>query len=292
MQQNRRFPFAARVVCRFAALVALAAAPTGPTEVAAEELSTGSPETARDAHPLAYPLQLVTERYDHIRENIRDYECWLVKRERIDGRLQEPRYIFVQARQAVVRDGRVVQPLAVFLQYQRPEKLKGRRVLFVEGENENRMFVRRGGDRFASVTVNVAVDSDLARRESLLPITETGFDEMAASLIRRIRSDTQADPRGENTQVRYYRKAKVDERNCTRIEVVHPEPAPELTFHAANIFLDDEWGLPVRLETYDWPETEDDKPPLTGEFTYLKLRLNVGLTDGDFRRSRVTAKEQ
>ena len=53
-------------------------------------------------------------------------------------------------------------------------------------------------------------------------------------------------------------------------------------FGTPSIFVDDELRIPIRIEGYDWPQREGDQPRLLEEYTYTRLRLNVGLTDADF----------
>jgi hypothetical protein len=95
------------------------------------------------------------------------------------------------------------------------------------------------------------------------------------------------DPTGENTQVTFFRAAKVEGRSCTRIRVMHPTPDENLNFHIANVYVDDELQVPIRVEGYGWPDGEEDDPPLLEEYTFTRLRLNVGLTDAHFHPSVV-----
>ena len=53
-------------------------------------------------------------------------------------------------------------------------------------------------------------------------------------------------------------------------------------YHRAEFFVDNEYHLPVRVVAYDWPPFEGDAPKLIAEFTYTKVRINVGLSDADF----------
>ena len=48
-------------------------------------------------------------------------------------------------------------------------------------------------------------------------------------------------------------------------------------YHRAEFFVDDEYHLPIRVVTYDCAP-----PQLLAEFTYTKVKINVGLTDQDF----------
>ena len=40
--------------------------------------------------------------------------------------------------------------------------------------------------------------------------------------------------------------------------------------------------MPVRYAAYTWPETPSEKPLLLEEYTYVNMKINVGLTDKDF----------
>ena len=41
-------------------------------------------------------------------------------------------------------------------------------------------------------------------------------------------------------------------------------------------------SMPIRFEKYSWPPTPDGEPVLEEEYTYLRVKTNVGLTDQDF----------
>ena len=79
----------------------------------------------------------------------------------------------------------------------------------------------------------------------------------------------------------------MDGQICTRIRVIHPKPDENLSFHIANVYVDDELRVPIRVEGYGWPNDEDEAPPLLEEYTFTRLWLNVGLTDADFQPSLV-----
>ena len=71
------------------------------------------------------------------------------------------------------------------------------------------------------------------------------------------------------------------------IRVVHPDRGAGLTFHKASLYVDDALHIPIRLVVHDWPRHKGDEPPLLEEYTYVKVRLNVGLTDADFSPSKL-----
>jgi len=82
--------------------------------------------------------------------------------------------------------------------------------------------------------------------------------------------------------VKFYEGAKINNRVCTCIEVVHPVPRRNFLFHLARIFVDKELNLPIRYESYDWPPKAGAEPQLLEEYTYQNLKLNNGFTDLDF----------
>ena len=262
---------------------ALLAPQNAMLRVTAESLPSPPGASATKRHPLDAALQFAQRAYQHAQDQVRDYSCLLIKRERIEGDLHDMQYIQARVRTEVAEDGQTVQPYSVFLEFQGPAKIKGRKVLYVQGHNDNKMLVRNGGKRFNYVTVKVDPSSEAALRESLVPITGIGFASVTDSLITLIRKDMERDPSGANTKVKFFRHAKINGRVCTRISVLHAKPDPVLEFAEANVFVDDELHVPIRIEALLWPTTTGDAKPLLFEYTYTELQLNVGLTDADFR---------
>ena len=73
-------------------------------------------------------------------------------------------------------------------------------------------------------------------------------------------------------------------RRCYRIEVIHTERVAQAYSYRSVLYLDKEWNLPVRSESYDWPRANG--PPegdLLEVYSFVDFRFNVGLTDNDFR---------
>jgi len=243
-------------------------------------ISTASSLRADEAarqHPLVPLVQLAERRLQWL-HSVRDYTCTVVKRERINGRLQNAQSMFVKLRQEQVREGRTVVPQGVYLRYLAPADVAGREVVFLQGAHDGKMIVRRGGTRLAFVTVAIAPDSPAVFQENNHPITEIGFRSMLEQLLQYAREDMNY---GE-CEVKYYTKAKVNDRVCTVAQITHPVRRPHFQYHVAQIFIDDELQLPIRFVVYDWPQDGAGAPPLIEEFTVLDVKLNVGLTDADF----------
>ena len=73
-------------------------------------------------------------------------------------------------------------------------------------------------------------------------------------------------------EVKYFSHAKINQRPCTVIQVVHPLPRDVFLFHLARaLFVDDEWKLPIRYESYDRPTEPGGEPRLIEEYTYSRF---------------------
>ncbi len=228
-------------------------------------------------------LEYARQEQAYLRRTVRDFTCRLVKRERIDGYLQDYQFIDMRAREAIHQGGQVVAPFAIYLYFLAPTKVAGRRVLYVDGQNEGKMLVRNGGKHFDYVVVKVDPDGDSAKDESLVPITESGFNRVLSQMINVLERHAKADPTGENTSIERIEGAKLNKRPCHVIRIVHPKKQSGLEFHVANVFIDDALHIPVRVDFSDWPKFAQSKPPLMAEYTYTDLKVNVGLTDRDFK---------
>ncbi len=239
-----------------------------------------------ESHPLARALSFATAHRAFVDEQVKDFSCILAKRERINGRLREYEYLRTNVRREQ-QSGDQMIPFSVYAEFLAPKKFLGRKVLYVAGRNDDKMLVRNGGTRFAHVIVNISPTSDAALRESRYPITELGLDNVVNRLVDQARHDIISDPDAKNTEVVFYLNAEIDGRACTHIQVTHPTEDDIFDFHQANIYVDDELHVPLRVETYTWPKEEGEPALLVEEYTYMKLKLNVGLTDDDFSEDLV-----
>ena len=240
---------------------------------------TPTTQQAQTEHPLDPALKWAYDGLAHVRNNVRDYTCTVVKRERIGGELGEQEFMVSKIRNRKEVDGRVVTPFSVYMYFVKPTTVKGREVLYVEGKNSGKMIAHEGGTagRFLP-SVWIAPDGVLAMRGQRYPITDLGIENLLVKLIEKGERDRR---RGE-CEVKFYNNAKISGRGCTCIEVTHPHRRPYFDFHVARIYIDNELQVPIRYAAYQWPTEEGGKPVLDEEYTYLDMKVNVGLTDEDF----------
>ncbi|MCA9222178.1 MAG: DUF1571 domain-containing protein [Pirellulaceae bacterium] len=234
------------------------------------------------AHPLDPALDYATTTLQNIRTTLTDYTCTIVKRERVNGTLNDYEYMFAKVRNRKVDNGQLTTPLSVYLYFLKPSGVKGREVIYVDGQNNDKMCAHEGGLQGRLLpTVWLKPDSMLAMRGQLYPITEIGIENLVIKLIERGEREKSVATSTE-VQVEFRKGAKINGRECTLLEVKHPTKRPTYDFFVAQIFIDDELNLPVRYAAYDWPETPEGRPGVLEEYTYLDIKTNVGLTDQDF----------
>lgn len=235
----------------------LAQAPAAPPSVPSKAPS--------GAHPLTPVLQWAQQDLPAI-EKLKDYSATLVRRERIRGKLGGYEYLSIKVRH---------QPFSVYICFEAPASVKGQEVIYVAGRNQGNLL---GHGPRMPVTVSLHPEGMIAMTGRHYPLTEIGL----VNLVRRLVEVGQDDLRYGECEVKYFTGAKVGQRPCTVIQVVHPTPRDVFRFHLARVFVDDELKVPTRYESYDWPGEPGGNPRLIEEYTYLDLKLNTGLSDEDF----------
>jgi hypothetical protein len=251
----------------------VAAPPAGqaPSPVAAHAPQGARPHFERrpNEHPLAPALRWA---YAGLRdlERVEDYSCTLVKRERVGDELLDHQYMFLKVRH---------RPFSVYVYFTAPDDLRGREAIYVHGRNDGKMWAHTTGfqDRLVG-TLSLEPTGALAMRGNRYPITEIGL----LNLVRKLIEVGEHDAQFGECDVRVFSGARVNDRVCTCLQVVHPVPRKEFRYHKALIYVDDQLNVPIRFEAYGWPERPGEPPPLLEEYTYLNLQFNNGFTDRDF----------
>jgi hypothetical protein len=110
------------------------------------------------------------------------------------------------------------------------------------------------------------------------PITEAGIGPLLETLAKRWAVELHS----AESVVTFNDEMVVGSYRCTMIESTHPTRQPHFLHHKVRVYIDQESGLPVRFEAYEWPKHAHAQPELSEEYSYMQLKLNVGLHDIDF----------
>ena len=199
--------------------------------------------------------------------NVQDYTCKFVKRERIGGKLTTH----------VMRMKARSSPLSLYFKFQQPNK--GREAIYVSGRRGGKLLAHDVGfGRLIAGTMNLDPRGALAMEDCRHPITEAGI----GSLIETVAKHWALELTVEESAVLMDRNMTIGSRRCMLIEAAHPDRRPHFVFHKVRLYIDQELGLPIRFEAYDWPHQPGASAELMEEYSYLDLKINVGLSDHDF----------
>jgi hypothetical protein len=289
-------------VAHFAFVVGCSTLLTRATAVSAEELSSTDAipaavttvnkpvpltPSAKAPHPLDAVLKFARAESGYLTRHVQSWTCRLTKRERIDGELQENNFLDFELQEELRDATGITRPMRLFLTFYAPSEVKGRKVLFIEGQNQGKMLVRKGGKRFNYAIVRIEPNSESAQRESLVPITDMGFSRLLNRQIEVLESHARIDPTGENTKVQHFTNGKINNRPCEVIRITHEKKQSGLQFHEANMYIDNELHVPVRIDASDWPANADEPLPLIAEYTFTDLQLNVDFPEATFDEDRL-----
>lgn len=234
---------------------------------------------AAPRRPLDRALDIARASLKLSRTRINDYTALLVKRERIGDTLGAHEYIEAKIRNRKISGGRIVQPLSVYLGFRKPSSVEGREVIYVEGRNDDKLIAHEGGLKGKFLpTVTIPTDGMLAMRGQRYPMTDIGIENLIVKLIER----GQRARKLPDVRCEFRKNARVQDRTCTVLQVIQPSRSPDAEFHQAQVFIDDQYQIPIRYIAYDWPTQQGQPLPVIEEYNYLNLKLNVGLTDADF----------
>ena len=217
--------------------------------------------------PTARALRLITACQSRF-ESVIDYTCTFYKRERINGRLTP---LYVMAMKARTK------PKSIYFKFADP--YKGREAIFVEGQNGGRILAHDVGfTKFLAGTLELEPSSSRAMEDNRHPITDAGIGALIETVARRWAVELSSD----ESVIVFDSDVTIGPRHCQLIESIHTRRQPDFLFYKVRLFIDSELNLPIRFEGYDWPREPGAAPDLAEEYSYIDLKLNVGLGDIDF----------
>jgi len=216
-------------------------------------------------------IRLITQARERF-EKVHDYECKLLKRERVGGVLLPESELTMKVRN---------EPFSVYLRCDNPSADRGLEVCYVAGRNHGRMHVHPNGFFSFIGFVSLSPRDPRAFEKNRHCVTEAGLGNLLESTAKNWDMERSLN----KTQVEI-REEVCCGRECTRIVTIHSDrQAGSFYGYRCMLWLDKETLLPLGAETYDWPRL--GSPPggdLLERYRFLDIRCNVGLSDNIFNQ--------
>jgi len=233
--------------------------------------------TAKNGHPLDQTIRGLELVHRNIPKNIKGYSCTLVIQKQGRG-LENAQRIFMKVRH---------KPFSVYMYFISPDSVKGRKVVYIEGKNENKLLVKPRGLLDAPPKVIKLPIHEWSTMGPSYSITELGILNLTERLIEVLKEDRNAKENGGRIResiVNLYSGSKLDGRKCDVTQIVHPVRG-QGRFHIARIFVSVLLNVPIRYESHDWPKYNGEPlfPSLIERHYYQNLVLDNNLDDDDFR---------
>ena len=198
---------------------------------------------------------------DSYKKNVKDYTGTFVKQECVDGELFKEQEIDFKFRE---------KPYSVYMVFKK-NATSADKVLYVEGENDDKMVAHPTGLFSFLDSVKREPDCKAAMKENLFPCSMFGINSMMQKAMR----DNAGAKKAGDLQMKYLGVTKVDGRLCVAGERRLPKkkgyPDGRLI-----VQIDIERLVPLDVRSYGW----DDE--LIFKYLFSNLKFNVGLKDKDF----------
>lgn len=217
------------------------------------------------SHPLTPALQLGTASLKAL-ESVKDYSATFTKREQIGRKLVDAQM------EMKLRH----EPFSVYMKFVKP--VAGREVLYVDGENNNKIKAHDVGIAGLAGTLSLDVDGSFAMADNRYPITMAGMQTMAAQILEQWLGQIKLS----GVNVNFYPKARIGQTACKAIETSHRAPSPGLKFSKTRLYVDASTNFPIRVQQYDFPKKGQQDAQLVEDYLYTNIKTNLGLTDADF----------
>ena len=216
--------------------------------------------------------------------NIESYKFTLTRQERVGGDLLAPQVMDVKLRH---------EPFSLYMKWLKGEGagVKGRQLLFVEGQNDDKLIILPGGlaGRLTGA-VELSLDDPLVTAEARHPANECGLLNLAQTVLGHHLRDLEADCRG--VQCELHDNQMYNDRPCFLFIATYESPERSPTYRKVAMFIDKEMSMPICINNYTWgPDDvapqELDSLTLVEAYSYSDIVVDTreaSLTEDDWSR--------
>jgi hypothetical protein len=176
------------------------------------------------------------------------------------------------------------EPFSVYMKWVTGHK--GRQLLYVKGQNANRMLVKLGGWKKKLPALKLDPSGSMAMKESRYPITKAGLLELVRESLAIRRGDL---ARSEGIRCRLIENQEFDGRPCYGFVVEYSDPKVSKRYRKTEMLIDCQLGVPVVVRNFSWPTTaasvaDLDADTLVECYTYRNIKFQREVARGDFDR--------
>jgi hypothetical protein len=209
-----------------------------------------------------------------------DYTCTFYKQERLGSELSEGQIMELKMRH---------KPFSVYMKWLNGEK--GRELLYVDGEQDNKMIVHPGGWKARIVpSIKLEPDSSLALSESRHPVTMVGLIKLSDEIIARRKNELEHKC---PIRCQLIENETANDRPCYCFVSVYLDRKTSEEYRKSIQYIDREWLLPICVKNFAWPEAKQafandsalDEATLIEHYAYTELQFNQQLANDDFDRA-------
>lgn len=199
----------------------------------------------------------------------RDYSGYMVRQERIGGKLQPEQTAEIRVR---------TEPFCIYTLTLAPKALFNQELAFVSGRKEDRVRVKPAGVAGVAGFTSVAPDDPKANADSKYTLPNTGI----GAVLKRVEAALDAEKAAKHAPQVIAAEYTFGDRKCTRYEIFCDRPHAKRFAARMVLYVDAEHKLPVRFEAYDAPKPGEKAGELTECVSFVKLLFNAGLGDAVF----------
>lgn len=212
-------------------------------------------------------------------EKFGNYSATFYRRERVGGAMLDAEVMKLKMRHA---------PFSVYMKWVVGDK--GRELLYVKGQHNEKMLVKLGGVKGRLIpVVKLTPDGDTAMKDSRHPVTEIGLMHLAKTIIQFRQQDL---ARKSGVDCRMFDNQVVNDVSCYCFVVDYANAEVSQLYRKSVIFIDKETHLPVCVKNFTWPDKKSDavaksvdKDTMIEDYRYSNIQLDQQLADGDFDRT-------
>lgn len=250
-----------------------------PAAVVAKPTSPQAETSEADRIALLMNLALLEQGRRRLLE-IPDYTCTFFKQERIGSELSDGQEIELKMRH---------KPFSIYMKWLSGDK--GRELLYVDGQQDNKMIVHPGGWKARLLpAIKVDPDGSLALREARHPVTMVGLVKLCEEIIGHRKQELE---HRHPVRCQIVEHQVMNERPCYCFISLYIDRKTSEEYRKSIQYIDKEWLLPVCVKNYGWPEAKQtftdqnalDEATLIEHYAYSDLQVNQQLASEDFDRA-------